>query len=134
MARAGKTMTWDAEADRKLLLAIIQTSDVKVEHEAVAKLMSTDEVTCSVIAIKRRMQKLKEMCDLESTTKPKKGEKRGAADAEDGDGEGGKKKRGKAGGEKGAAAKKQTSDQDDAVKEDQDIAGAIKEEDESDSE
>ncbi|KAG8630091.1 hypothetical protein KVT40_001710 [Elsinoe batatas] len=129
MAKTGKSMTWDAEADRKLLLAILKTSGISIDYKAVATEMSTAEITCTANAIMHRIGRLKEMGGVAPGTKGKGG-KRGAEAA----GGGNKTKRAKTGGEKVAAAKGGISDEDEAVKEDDDVAGAIKEEDEADSE
>ncbi|GIJ84726.1 hypothetical protein Asppvi_003577 [Aspergillus pseudoviridinutans] len=50
-------MTWGHEADAKLLLGIIATSNVKPDYEALAKYMGPD---CTVYAIQHRIRKLKD--------------------------------------------------------------------------
>ncbi|KAF4152063.1 hypothetical protein CNMCM8927_006681 [Aspergillus lentulus] len=49
-------MTWDHEADAKLLLRIFKTSNIKLDYEDLAKHMGPD---CTTIAIQRRIQRLK---------------------------------------------------------------------------
>ncbi|GAQ11555.1 hypothetical protein ALT_8876 [Aspergillus lentulus] len=49
-------MTWDHEADAKLLLRIFMTSNIKLDYEDLAKHMGPD---CTTIAIQRRIQRLK---------------------------------------------------------------------------
>ncbi|GIK02112.1 hypothetical protein Aspvir_006155 [Aspergillus viridinutans] len=49
-------MTWDHEADAKLLLRIFTTSNIKLDYEDLAKHMGPD---CTTIAIQRRIQRLR---------------------------------------------------------------------------
>ncbi|KAF7172650.1 hypothetical protein CNMCM5623_004800 [Aspergillus felis] len=49
-------MTWDREADAKLLLRIFTTSNIKLDYEDLAKHMGAD---CTTIAIKSRIQRLR---------------------------------------------------------------------------
>ncbi|RLL99168.1 hypothetical protein CFD26_106002 [Aspergillus turcosus] len=49
-------MTWGHEADAKLLLGILTTSNVKPDYEALAKYMGPD---CTVYAIQHRIKKLR---------------------------------------------------------------------------
>lgn len=54
-----KKMNWSAEADLKMLLFIIQSADIKIDHAAVAKHLSDDEITLTPKAIKEHWRKLK---------------------------------------------------------------------------
>ncbi|KAF7118535.1 hypothetical protein CNMCM5793_008065 [Aspergillus hiratsukae] len=49
-------MTWSHEADAKLLLGILTTSNVEPDYEALAKYMGPE---CTVYAIQHRIRKLK---------------------------------------------------------------------------
>ncbi|PKX89753.1 uncharacterized protein P174DRAFT_378450 [Aspergillus novofumigatus IBT 16806] len=49
-------MTWDHEADAKLLLRIFTTSNIKLDYEDLAKHMGPD---CTTVAIQRRIQRLR---------------------------------------------------------------------------
>ncbi|KAI4159794.1 MAG: hypothetical protein LQ342_006305 [Letrouitia transgressa] len=49
-------MTWDAEADRKLLLTILKNQEIKVDTVGASK-----ELGCTPIAIKNRISRLKSM-------------------------------------------------------------------------
>ncbi|KAH1430973.1 hypothetical protein KXW29_005389 [Aspergillus fumigatus] len=49
-------MTWDHEADAKLLLRILTTSNIKLDYEDLAKHMGPD---CTIFAIQRRLQRLR---------------------------------------------------------------------------
>lgn len=51
-----------AEADRRLFLAILKLHKIKIDYVAVAAEMTDDDVICTPIAIKRRMDKIK--CSL----------------------------------------------------------------------
>lgn len=50
-----------ADADRKLLLAIISAQSVKVDSPAVASILSVGEVTCTPRAVEERIKKLKKI-------------------------------------------------------------------------
>ncbi|KAK4984847.1 hypothetical protein LTR66_008363 [Elasticomyces elasticus] len=52
-------MTWDAETNLKLLLAVTKVQAVKIDYEAVAKELSTDNVTCTPKAVMDQMRRLK---------------------------------------------------------------------------
>ncbi|KAL4999277.1 hypothetical protein BDV10DRAFT_56857 [Aspergillus recurvatus] len=67
-------MTWNEQADAKLLVAIIATNTVKLDWKAIAEFMGTE---CTPIAVQRRIQRIKE--------KAKAGE---SAPANDGDANG----------------------------------------------
>ncbi|PNS15525.1 hypothetical protein CAC42_784 [Sphaceloma murrayae] len=88
---AKQNMTWNAEADRALFMAIIETGNFQIDYEAVAGKLASDTVACSVIAVKRRMQKLKEMCGVKGPVKS--GKRAAEAEVQDGtDAKGGKKR------------------------------------------
>ncbi|TKX25875.1 hypothetical protein C1H76_1718 [Elsinoe australis] len=121
-----KTMTWDADADRALLMAILKTSNVTIDYAAVAAELSTDDISLSKIAVQRRMQKLKEKAGVPKgqVTPGRPGTKREVEeDDEAGETPALKKKRGKNAGKKAAKGK-----------DDQGEAGAVKEEDAADFE
>ncbi|KAL9137930.1 MAG: hypothetical protein Q9175_000840 [Cornicularia normoerica] len=68
-----QTMTWNGEADAKLLLAILKVSDVKPDFDAVAKQASltslqltTDEVTCTPRAVQEHLKKLRKIAQAEA--------------------------------------------------------------------
>ncbi|EAW08476.1 uncharacterized protein ACLA_032110 [Aspergillus clavatus NRRL 1] len=50
-------MTWSPEADAKLLIGILNTSNVKLDLDALAKWMGPE---CTVYAIQHRIRKLQE--------------------------------------------------------------------------
>jgi len=50
-----------ADADRKLLLAIISAQAVKVDSAAVATLLTTGEMTCTPRAVGERIKRLKKI-------------------------------------------------------------------------
>ncbi|KAK4985486.1 hypothetical protein LTR66_008157 [Elasticomyces elasticus] len=52
-------MTWDAETNLKLLLAVLKVQAVNIDYEAVAKELSTDNVTCTPKAVSDQMRRLK---------------------------------------------------------------------------
>ncbi|KAK4570036.1 hypothetical protein LTR86_003006 [Recurvomyces mirabilis] len=54
-------MTWDAVADRKLLLGVLKVHDIKVDYESLAKYMATDEHKPTALSISKRLIKLKAM-------------------------------------------------------------------------
>ncbi|GFF35292.1 hypothetical protein IFM51744_02738 [Aspergillus udagawae] len=49
-------ITWDHEADAKLLLRIFTTSNINLDYEDLAKHMGPD---CTIIAIRSRIQRLR---------------------------------------------------------------------------
>ncbi|EGD92679.1 hypothetical protein TESG_00251 [Trichophyton tonsurans CBS 112818] len=64
-------ITWDEKAHMKLLFAIISTSALKVDHQAVANIMGNG---CTAIAIQRRLARIKTMVtnsNSEAPTTPK---------------------------------------------------------------
>nr|POE56760.1 hypothetical protein CFP56_33732 [Quercus suber] len=73
--------------DRKFLLAILETSEVSVDYAAVAAKLSTSEQECTVVAVKKRLQKLRALVKAGDVTPKAKGKttprKRQAASAED---------------------------------------------------
>lgn len=52
-----------AEADRRLLMAILKVNKVKIDFAGVAAELSDDETSCTAIAVRRRMEKLNQMFD-----------------------------------------------------------------------
>jgi hypothetical protein len=50
-----------AAADRKLLLGILKLQNVAIDNEAMAKYMSTDDVTVTAGSIQNRVKRLKAM-------------------------------------------------------------------------
>ncbi|KAM0805331.1 hypothetical protein BDR22DRAFT_969070 [Usnea florida] len=56
-----QTMTWNGEADVKLLLAILKVTNAKPDFDAVAKELTTDVVTCTTRAVQERLKKLRKM-------------------------------------------------------------------------
>ncbi|CAF9921978.1 MAG: hypothetical protein ALECFALPRED_001987 [Alectoria fallacina] len=57
-----QTMTWNGEADAKLLLAILKVSDVKPDFEA----LTTDDVTCTPRAVQEHLKKLRKVAQAEA--------------------------------------------------------------------
>lgn len=81
-------MTWNGEADAKLLLAILKVSDVKPDFEAVAQQLTTDEVTCTPRAVQEHLKKLRKIAQADvdptapgkaATTTPVKASRKAAA-------------------------------------------------------
>ncbi|KAH0288880.1 hypothetical protein M436DRAFT_83970 [Aureobasidium namibiae CBS 147.97] len=54
-------ITWDAEADRKILLAILRDpeSSANINWEVLAAELSTDTVTCTIGALKKHISRIK---------------------------------------------------------------------------
>ncbi|KAF2719576.1 hypothetical protein K431DRAFT_295877 [Polychaeton citri CBS 116435] len=52
-------VTWDAEADRKLLIAIIECSNVSIDNAAVANRMKQHDMDCTPMAIQKRLQRIR---------------------------------------------------------------------------
>ncbi|KAI4750555.1 hypothetical protein E4T52_16876 [Aureobasidium sp. EXF-3400] len=54
-------ITWDAEADRKILLALLKDPELSanVDWDALAAELSTETVTCTVGALKKRISRMK---------------------------------------------------------------------------
>ncbi|KAK5135925.1 hypothetical protein LTR08_004383 [Meristemomyces frigidus] len=84
-------MSWDAGADRKLLLGILKMQNVSVDFDAMAEYMTTDDQKCTASAIQNRVKKLKAMAkegpagNDEGTPKPKATPRKRAQDGEDAD-------------------------------------------------
>ncbi|KAK3070379.1 hypothetical protein LTR53_010577 [Teratosphaeriaceae sp. CCFEE 6253] len=76
-----KEITWDVANDRKLLLMILELSNVKPDYEKLAKGMATDDCKPSASGIASRLSKLKGMAKKatgEEGDSPSKSRKRSA--------------------------------------------------------
>lgn len=60
-------LTLTGDADAKLLLAVLRTSNVKIDADAVSQELSTDTITCTPRAVQERLKKLKKVA-TEGTT------------------------------------------------------------------
>ncbi|KAG9709573.1 hypothetical protein KCU73_g11790, partial [Aureobasidium melanogenum] len=54
-------ITWDAEADRKILLAVLKdpSASANIDWDALAAELSTDTVTCTVSALKKHISRIR---------------------------------------------------------------------------
>ncbi|KAK4540008.1 hypothetical protein LTR36_009906 [Oleoguttula mirabilis] len=64
---SAKGMSWDAAADRKLLLGILKMQNISIDYDAMAEYMATDEQKCTPSAIMNRVKKLRAMAKDGST-------------------------------------------------------------------
>ncbi|KAI9784692.1 MAG: hypothetical protein M1816_000757 [Peltula sp. TS41687] len=53
-----RTMTWDGNADQQLLLAILSTHTIKLDHAAIAQRLGPN---CTPRAVEERLKKLKKL-------------------------------------------------------------------------
>ncbi|RMY73316.1 hypothetical protein D0863_03942 [Hortaea werneckii] len=69
MPSGGKgEMKWDAEADRKLLLGVLKFHDIKINCQALAQFMTTNDAKPTALGIQNRIWKLKSMVKSSSPT------------------------------------------------------------------
>lgn len=62
---SSKGMTWNAAADRQLLLGIIKTHSFKIDTSAIANYMTTGDQVCTASAVENRLNRLKAMLKKE---------------------------------------------------------------------
>ncbi|CAD0087344.1 unnamed protein product [Aureobasidium vineae] len=71
-------ITWDAEADRKILLAVLKdpSASANVDWDALAAELTTDAATCTVAALKKHTSRIRVAAKNDNDPKtpaPKKG-------------------------------------------------------------
>lgn len=59
----GQRLILAGDANAKLLLAALRTSNVKIDADAVSQELSTDTITCTPRAVQEQLKKLKKVAN-----------------------------------------------------------------------